>query len=82
MTSRTVGAAGRSALPFAVGVLEQAAGRGLDLGDLLSRTASRATNVAAFTGEGSGLRLLAVGALGRSCVLGTFDGRVGRLGLG
>ena len=45
----SVGAAGRSALPFAVGVLEQAAGRGLDVGDLLSRTASRATNVAAFT---------------------------------
>ncbi|ABS02683.1 polynucleotide kinase-phosphatase [Kineococcus radiotolerans] len=45
----SVGAAGRSALPFATGVLEQAAGRGLDVGGLLSRTAARAGDVAAFT---------------------------------
>jgi protein phosphatase len=44
----SVGAAGRSSLPFAVGVLEQAAGRGLDVTDLLSRTASRAGNLSAF----------------------------------
>ncbi|MEZ0492213.1 polynucleotide kinase-phosphatase [Kineococcus sp. TBRC 1896] len=44
-----VGAAGKAALPVAVGVLERAAGRGLDVGDLLSRTRSRVENVERFT---------------------------------
>ncbi|MEZ0164712.1 polynucleotide kinase-phosphatase [Kineococcus sp. LSe6-4] len=44
-----VGAAGRAALPVAVDVLERAAGRGLDVADLLSRTRSRAGNVERFT---------------------------------
>ncbi|WP_380170159.1 polynucleotide kinase-phosphatase [Kineococcus sp. DHX-1] len=43
------GAAGRAALPVAVGALERAAGRGLDVTDLLSRTRSRAENVERFT---------------------------------
>ncbi len=44
-----VGAAARAALPAAVGVLEAAAARGLDVGDLLARTTSRARNASAFT---------------------------------
>jgi protein phosphatase len=44
-----VGAAARAALPAAVGVLEQAAGTGLDVAALLERTRARAANAAAFT---------------------------------
>jgi protein phosphatase len=44
-----VGAAARSALPAAVSALEQAAGRGLDVAELLARTALREANGAAFT---------------------------------
>jgi protein phosphatase len=44
-----VGAAARAALPAAVGVLEQAAAAGLEVGDLLQRTRARAANTAAFT---------------------------------
>ncbi len=45
----TVGAAARRALPAAVSALEQASHRGLDVADLLARTALRETNAAAFT---------------------------------
>ncbi|SFK78698.1 polynucleotide kinase-phosphatase [Streptosporangium canum] len=44
----SVGAAARTALPEAVAVLEAAAGRGLDVGDLLDRTRRRLTNAARF----------------------------------
>ena len=44
-----VGAAARAALPAAVSVLEAAAARGADVGELLARTASRAANAQAFT---------------------------------
>jgi protein phosphatase len=44
-----VGAAARSALPAAVAALERAAGRGLDVAELLARTALREANAAAFT---------------------------------
>jgi protein phosphatase len=44
-----VGAAARRALPAAVSALEQAAGRGLDVAELLARTALREANAAAFT---------------------------------
>ena len=44
-----VGAAARTALPAAVVALEQAAGRGLDVTDLLDRQRRRATDAAAFT---------------------------------
>jgi len=44
-----VGAAARTALPAAVSVLEQAAGTGLDVSDLLARTRSRTANADAFT---------------------------------
>ncbi|MEW1956282.1 polynucleotide kinase-phosphatase [Kineococcus sp. NPDC059986] len=44
-----VGAAGRAALPVAADALERAAGRGLDVADLLSRTRSRVENVERFT---------------------------------
>ncbi|WP_375431593.1 polynucleotide kinase-phosphatase [uncultured Friedmanniella sp.] len=44
-----VGAAARAALPAAVGVLEAAAARGIDVTDLLDRTVSRASNARAFT---------------------------------
>jgi protein phosphatase len=44
-----VGAAGRAALAAAVGVLEQAAAAGADVGGLLERTRSRQANAAAFT---------------------------------
>ncbi|MFC0556428.1 polynucleotide kinase-phosphatase [Planotetraspora thailandica] len=44
----SVGAAARAALPEAVGVLEAAAGRGLDVGGLLDRTQRRAGNAALF----------------------------------
>jgi protein phosphatase len=44
-----VGAAARAALPAAVGVLEQAAAAGADVGGLLERTRSRQVNAAAFT---------------------------------
>jgi protein phosphatase len=44
-----VGAAARAALPAAVGVLEQAAASGADVGGLLGRTRSREANAAAFT---------------------------------
>jgi protein phosphatase len=44
-----VGAAARTALPAAVAALEQAESRGLDVGDLLARTSTRAANAAAFT---------------------------------
>jgi protein phosphatase len=44
-----VGAAARNALPAAVGVLEQAATSGLDVGDLLARTRSRVSNAEGFT---------------------------------
>ena len=44
-----VGAAARAALPPAVTVLDQVASRGVDVGDLLARTASRARNAEAFT---------------------------------
>jgi protein phosphatase len=43
-----VGAAARAALPAAVGALELAASRGLDVGELLTRTRARATNAEAF----------------------------------
>jgi protein phosphatase len=44
-----VGAAARAALPAAVGVLEQAAAGGADVGGLLERTRAREANAAAFT---------------------------------
>ena len=44
-----VGAAARAALPPAVAALEQAAARGVDVADLLQRTASRQRNAEAFT---------------------------------
>ncbi|WP_431896358.1 polynucleotide kinase-phosphatase [Nonomuraea sp. bgisy101] len=44
----SVGAAARAAVPEAVGVLEAAAGRGLDVGELLSRTRRREDNAARF----------------------------------
>jgi protein phosphatase len=44
-----VGAAARSALPAAVSALEQAADRGLDVAELLTRAALREANAAAFT---------------------------------
>jgi protein phosphatase len=44
-----VGSAARAAVPAAVGALEQAAGRGLDVGDLLTVQRERAANAAAFT---------------------------------
>jgi protein phosphatase len=43
-----VGAAARAALPAAVAAVEQAASRGLDVGDLLARTRAREANAAAF----------------------------------
>ena len=45
-----VGAAARAALPVAVAALEAAAGRGLEVGDLLDRQRRRAGDAAAFTG--------------------------------
>jgi protein phosphatase len=45
----TVGAAARASLPLAVDLLDQAARGGLEVGDLLSRTRSRAANAAAFS---------------------------------
>jgi polynucleotide kinase-phosphatase len=44
----SVGAAARAALPEAVSALEAAAGRGLDVGDLLARTRRRDANAALF----------------------------------
>jgi protein phosphatase len=44
-----VGAAARGALPAAVGLLEQAAARGLDVGELLTRQRERADDARAFT---------------------------------
>ncbi len=44
-----VGAAARAALPAALGALQGAAARGLDVADLLTRTATRASNAHAFT---------------------------------
>jgi len=44
-----VGAAARAALPAAVGALAQAHARGIDVGELLARTRSRADNARAFT---------------------------------
>jgi protein phosphatase len=44
-----VGAAARTALPAALGVLEQAAATGLDVGGLYERTRARAANAEAFT---------------------------------
>ncbi|MFC4113479.1 polynucleotide kinase-phosphatase [Nonomuraea zeae] len=44
----SVGAAARAALPEAVSALEAAAGRGLDVGDLLTRTRRRDANAALF----------------------------------
>lgn len=44
----SVGAAARHALPAAVSVLEQAAERGLDVGDLRDRSAHRLRNASAF----------------------------------
>ncbi|GAA3081639.1 polynucleotide kinase-phosphatase [Streptosporangium carneum] len=44
----SVGAAARVALPEAVAVLEAAAGRGLDVGDLLDRTRRRLVNASRF----------------------------------
>jgi protein phosphatase len=44
-----VGAAARTALPAAVGVLEQAAASGLDVGELLGSARARLANAAAFT---------------------------------
>jgi protein phosphatase len=44
-----VGAAARTALPVAVSVLEQAAGTGLDVSELLARTRARTANADAFT---------------------------------
>ena len=43
------GAAGRAALPAALSVLESVAARGIDVGDLLARTAQRRDDVEAFT---------------------------------
>jgi protein phosphatase len=43
-----VGAAARAALPAAVAALERAESRGLDVGDLLARTSTRAANADAF----------------------------------
>ena len=45
----TVGAAARTALPAAVEALEQAAARGLQVGDLLEKQRRRAVDAAAFT---------------------------------
>lgn len=45
----SVGAAARAALPAALGALESAARAGLDVTDLLARTAARASNAAGFT---------------------------------
>ncbi len=44
-----VGAAARGALPAAVAALEQAGATGLDVGELLARTRSRAANADGFT---------------------------------
>ncbi|WP_205877639.1 polynucleotide kinase-phosphatase [Mycobacterium camsae] len=44
----SVGAAARSVLPEALGVLEQAAARGLDVGDLAERSRRRLENAVAF----------------------------------
>ncbi|TDD01383.1 polynucleotide kinase-phosphatase [Nonomuraea deserti] len=44
----SVGAAARAALPEAIAALEAAAGRGLDVGDLLDRTRRRSGNAALF----------------------------------
>ncbi|QFY11456.1 polynucleotide kinase-phosphatase [Nonomuraea phyllanthi] len=44
----SVGAAARAALPEAVSALEAAAGRGLDVGELLTRTRRRSRNAALF----------------------------------
>ena len=44
-----VGAAASAALPLAVVALEQVAARGVDVSDLLARTASRSVNAEAFT---------------------------------
>lgn len=44
-----VGAAARASLPVAVAALEQAAGSGVDVADLLERTRSRNRNAEAFT---------------------------------
>ncbi|WP_327661094.1 MULTISPECIES: polynucleotide kinase-phosphatase [unclassified Streptomyces] len=44
-----VGAASGAVFPSALGVLEAAAGRGVDVGDLLERQRSRAADAAAFT---------------------------------
>lgn len=44
-----VGAAARASLPQAVTVLEQAAGRGLDVRELLARTVTRRDNAQAFS---------------------------------
>jgi protein phosphatase len=44
-----VGAAARAAVPAAVGVLEQAAAQGLDVGELLDRQRRRADDAEAFT---------------------------------
>jgi protein phosphatase len=44
-----VGAAAGAVLPVAIGGLEQAAGRGIDVRDLLSRTTARAANARLFT---------------------------------
>lgn len=44
-----VGAAARAALPAGVGALAQAHARGVDVGELLTRTRSRAGNAHAFT---------------------------------
>lgn len=44
-----VGSAARGALPVAVGILEQAAGAGLEVAALLDRTRARAANAEAFT---------------------------------
>jgi protein phosphatase len=44
-----VGAAARAALPAAVAVLERAAARGLEVGELLDRQRARAEDAAAFT---------------------------------
>ncbi|WP_327090955.1 polynucleotide kinase-phosphatase [Nonomuraea sp. NBC_01738] len=43
-----VGAAARTALPFATSALETAAGRGIDVGELLDRTRRRQHNAARF----------------------------------
>ncbi|MEX5717747.1 polynucleotide kinase-phosphatase [Geodermatophilus maliterrae] len=45
-----VGAAARTALPAAVGALEAAAARGLDVGDLLDRQRRRTADAESFTG--------------------------------